>query len=110
MASVSDTLLNGADDGDAGSNYVATLNWRNVVLTPSEARKLHAQSHAKPGGALAHRYRQPINESVAASRRPGPGSRLAVAPTTTASRIRTTTTASFMLGLGRGPAGPEKRR
>jgi hypothetical protein len=35
---------------------VATLNWKNVVLTPSESLKLHAQIHAKPGGALAHRF------------------------------------------------------
>ena len=56
VASVFDTLLDGAGDGDSGSNYVATLNWKNVVLTPSESLKLHAQSHAKPGGVLAHRF------------------------------------------------------
>ena len=56
VASVADTLLDGAGDGDPGSNYVATLNWKNVVLTPKESLKLHAQSHAKPGGALAHRF------------------------------------------------------
>jgi hypothetical protein len=54
VASVFDTRLNGAGDGDPGSNYVATLNWKNVVLTPAQAQKLHAQTHAKPGGALAH--------------------------------------------------------
>jgi hypothetical protein len=56
VASVSETLLDGANNGIPGSNYVATLNWKTVVLPPAEAAKLHAQSHAKPGGALAHRF------------------------------------------------------
>jgi hypothetical protein len=35
---------------------VATLNWKNVVLSPAESLKIHAESHAKPSGALAHRF------------------------------------------------------
>jgi Bacterial Ig-like domain (group 3) len=56
VASVSHALLDGAGDGSPGSDYVATLNWKNVVLTTSELLTLHAQSHARPGGALAHRF------------------------------------------------------
>ncbi len=56
VASVSETFLDGGSDGDPGSNYVATLNWKNLVLPPGAAAKLHAQGHAKPGGSLAHRF------------------------------------------------------
>jgi Bacterial Ig-like domain (group 3) len=56
VASVSDTLLDGAGDGDPGSTYVATLNWKNVVLTPAEIAKYIKPKSAKPAGALAHRF------------------------------------------------------
>jgi hypothetical protein len=49
-------LLDGTGDGGPGTNFVSTLNWKNLVLTPSLARRLHAQSHVKPAGALAHRF------------------------------------------------------
>jgi hypothetical protein len=48
-------LLDGADNGDPGSNFLSTLNWKDVVLTPALAAKLHRASVAKPAGALAHR-------------------------------------------------------
>ncbi len=56
VASASGMLLDGAGDGSPGSNYVATLNWKNVVLTPAESLKLHAEGLGKPGGRLAHRF------------------------------------------------------
>ena len=56
VASVSDTLLDGAGDGDPGGTYVATLNWKNVVLTPAEIAKYIKPKSAKPAGALAHRF------------------------------------------------------
>ncbi len=56
VASASGTLLDGDGDGSSGSNYAATLNWKNVVLTPAESLKLHAQGLGKPSGPLAHRF------------------------------------------------------
>jgi hypothetical protein len=53
---VDHALLDGAGDGGPGSNFVTTLNWKNVVLTPTQARQLHAESHTAPAGALAHRF------------------------------------------------------
>ena len=38
VAGVDHTLLDGAYDGKAASNCVTTLNWKNVVLTPSAAK------------------------------------------------------------------------
>jgi len=52
-----DILLDGAGDGLPGSDYVASLTWRDLVLTPAEARKYAHPSHpASPAGALAHRF------------------------------------------------------
>ena len=53
-----DILLDGADDGLPGSNYVTSLTWRELVLTPAEARKLAhlSEQWARPAGALAHRF------------------------------------------------------
>ena len=56
VAGADHTLLDGGLDGEAGSNYVTTLNWKNVVLTPIQARRVRAESHAKPADALAHRF------------------------------------------------------
>jgi hypothetical protein len=56
VASVSGTPLDGAGDGDPGSNFVTTLNWRNVVLTTAEILKYDSPKHAKPAGALGHRF------------------------------------------------------
>ncbi len=56
LANVVDTLLDGAADGDSGSNFVTTLNWRNVVLTPAEAKRYLPAKHASPAGALAHHF------------------------------------------------------
>ena len=52
-----DILLNGAGNGLPGSDYVARLTWRNVVLTSAEVRKYdHPRIQpAVPGGPLAHR-------------------------------------------------------
>jgi hypothetical protein len=51
LANVRDNLLDGSGDGKAGSNYVTTLNWRNVVLTPAEARRWLPHKHAIPSRA-----------------------------------------------------------
>ena len=48
VADVRDNLLDGAGNGNAGSDYVTTLNWRNVVLTPAEARRWLPAKHAIP--------------------------------------------------------------
>jgi hypothetical protein len=48
VASVGHDLLDGARDGKAGSDYVTTLDWRNVVLTPAEARRWLPKKHAHP--------------------------------------------------------------
>jgi len=49
-------LLDGADTGTADSDYLGTLTWRNVVLTPAEAKKYGHPSQAKPAGALNHHF------------------------------------------------------
>jgi hypothetical protein len=36
-------LLDGADDGQPGTDFVTTLNWRQVVLPPALALKIHEQ-------------------------------------------------------------------
>jgi hypothetical protein len=51
VAGVADTLLDGAGDGQAGSNFVAPLTWRNLVLTPAEARRWLPEKHAVPSRA-----------------------------------------------------------
>jgi hypothetical protein len=51
VADVRDDLLDGSGDGTAGSNYVSTLNWRNVVLTPAEARRWLPKKPAIPSHA-----------------------------------------------------------
>jgi hypothetical protein len=48
--------LDATGDGGPGTNFVSTLNWKDVVLSPAQARKIHAQSHRVPAGALAHRF------------------------------------------------------
>jgi hypothetical protein len=50
------TPLDGPANGDPGSNYVTTLSWRNLVLTPAESLKLHSSQGAHPAGALGHRF------------------------------------------------------
>jgi hypothetical protein len=53
------TPLDGSDNGDPGSDYVATLNWRNVVFTaPGKGLQLpgiYAASSTVPQGPLVHR-------------------------------------------------------
>jgi hypothetical protein len=49
-------LLDGADTGNADSDYTCTVTWRNVVLTPAEAQKYDHPSQAKPAGALNHKF------------------------------------------------------
>ncbi len=46
VAGVADTLLDGASDGKAGSDYVATLTWRNLILTPAQAERLALEERA----------------------------------------------------------------
>jgi parallel beta-helix repeat protein len=46
VAGVADTLLDGSGDGKSGSSYVAPLTWRNLVLTPAQARRLQLEEHA----------------------------------------------------------------
>jgi hypothetical protein len=52
-------LLDGANTGNADSDYVSSLTWRNLVLTPAQARKYDLPSQAKPAGALNHRFLRP---------------------------------------------------
>jgi hypothetical protein len=50
------TPLDGQSNGDPGSNYVTTLTWRNLVLTPAEIQKYDSPRGAHPAGALHHRF------------------------------------------------------
>jgi hypothetical protein len=43
VASGAHTLLDGAGDGQPGTDFVMTLNWRELVLPPAVALKLHKQ-------------------------------------------------------------------
>ncbi len=52
-------LLDGANTGSADGDYTGTLTWRNLVLTPAEAKKYAHPSRAKPGGPLNHRFLHP---------------------------------------------------
>jgi CSLREA domain-containing protein len=56
LANVSDTLMDGDGDGKSGSNFVTVLNWRNVVLTPAEAKRYLPAKQVNPAGALGHRF------------------------------------------------------
>ena len=49
-------LLDGANNGAPGSNYTASLTWRNVVWTPAEAKKYVHPRKAKPAGAVQHQF------------------------------------------------------
>ena len=52
-------LLDGTGNGDPGSNYATTLNWRNLIFTqPGNSWQLpsiYAASPAAPQGPLVHR-------------------------------------------------------
>jgi len=54
-----ETLLDGSGNGDPGSNYVTTLNWRNLIFNqPGKSWQLpsiYAASPAVPHGPLVHR-------------------------------------------------------
>jgi hypothetical protein len=47
------TPLDGVDNGDPGSDFVTTLSWRNLVLTPAEIAKYDKPKRAHPAGALS---------------------------------------------------------
>jgi hypothetical protein len=58
-------LLDGSNNGVAGSNYNGSITWNNVMWTPAEAKKYDqpAQArkydhppHAKPAGSHIHRF------------------------------------------------------
>jgi hypothetical protein len=51
-------LLDGAGDGFPGTDYVAKLTWKNLVLTAAQERKYHRQlmQLERPAGPLAHRF------------------------------------------------------
>jgi hypothetical protein len=51
VASAAHTLLDGAGDGQPGTDFVMTLNWRELVLPPSVALKLHRQHEHQPSRA-----------------------------------------------------------
>ena len=74
-----ETLLDGIGDGDPGSNYVTTLNWRNLIFTqPGKSWQLpvtYAASPSVPHGPMVHR--------IAARHRivPGTSSRTTIRPT-----------------------------
>jgi hypothetical protein len=48
-------LLDGAKNGLPGSNYQATLTWRNLVMTPAEVKKYDHPKPVKLAGALTRR-------------------------------------------------------
>jgi hypothetical protein len=50
------TLLDGANNGQPGSNYTGSLTWRNVVWTPAEYQKYVHPQNATPTGALKHHF------------------------------------------------------
>jgi hypothetical protein len=50
------TLLAGGGNGQSGTDFVTTLNWKNVVLAPAEWQKIHENGQGKPAGALGHRF------------------------------------------------------
>ncbi len=54
-----ETLLDGAGDGDPGSNYVTTLSWRNLVFTQTgkswQLPTIYAASPSVPHGPMVHR-------------------------------------------------------
>jgi hypothetical protein len=54
VRSVNNVMLDGAGNGDSGSNYVVPLDGNNVVWTPAERRKYLHPKHQTPAGALAH--------------------------------------------------------
>jgi hypothetical protein len=47
-------LLDGANRGVPGSNYVGSLTWNRVMWTPAEYKKYVHPQHARPAGPLAH--------------------------------------------------------
>jgi len=49
-------LLDGANTGVPGSNYVGSLTWKSVMWTPAEYKKYVHPQHVKPAGRLAHRF------------------------------------------------------
>jgi hypothetical protein len=51
VASGAHTLLDGAGDGQPGTDYVMTLNWRELVLPPSVALKLRKEIDRQQGRA-----------------------------------------------------------
>jgi hypothetical protein len=50
------TPLDPVGNGMPGRNYVTTLTWRNLVLTPAEIAKSVSPRRAHPAGVLRHRF------------------------------------------------------
>jgi Bacterial Ig-like domain (group 3) len=48
IAGTNHALLDGAGEGQSGTDFVTTLTWRNVVLTPAQTQWVHEQSWGKP--------------------------------------------------------------
>jgi hypothetical protein len=49
-------LLDGANSGVPGSNYVGSLTWNSVMWTPAEYKKYVQPQHVKPAGPKHHRF------------------------------------------------------
>jgi hypothetical protein len=52
-------LLDGTGTGTTDGNYTCTLNWQNVVLTPTQVEKYLRPGQATPAGALTYRFLHP---------------------------------------------------
>jgi hypothetical protein len=50
------TRLGAVHAGDPGQDFVTTLTWRNLVLTPDEVAKYLSPRQTHPAGALSHRF------------------------------------------------------
>jgi hypothetical protein len=49
VAGVAHTLLDGAHDGQPGTNYTTTLNWKQLVLPPDLVLEIHEQHERQLG-------------------------------------------------------------
>ena len=57
-------LLDGADSGTADSDYSGTLTWRNVVLTPAEAKKIAGMAETYYAQIAPHLYAGPVEAAA----------------------------------------------
>jgi hypothetical protein len=48
VCSVDHALLDGAGDGQSGTDFVTTLTWKNAVISPKATRLLDKWLHSQP--------------------------------------------------------------